>query len=289
LTKPGEEIAALQSGIIDVGNATVVYHPGTLALNNGFMRCVPFGINDLEKGIQLAYKMYYEKPSPLVDEFAKVGLKFLAITIDSAYVIEAKRPITTLADLDGEKMACLGKYGPMWLKAAGTTSVALPVGARPTALQTGVVDSVATPFEVSFPFKLYEFAPHMIGTRWGIVTGNPILWNMAKFNQLPPDIQKILIDTGKDAFMQNLKIVNAWHTGAMLTMIKAGVSIYLDFSDADVAKWADLIYEEYADPVAKWVKDNEAKGKMGAGAIAEKWLRLQKEAGHTFPENWRAR
>jgi TRAP-type C4-dicarboxylate transport system substrate-binding protein len=289
LTKPGEEIDAIQSGLVDVGNTCVVYHPGALSLNTGFMRTVPFGINDLPTGMELAYKMYYEEPSPLVDEYANLGLTFLFVTIDSAYVIESKTPIMKLEDLDGQKVACLGKYGPMWLKAVGATSVALPVGERPTAIQTGVVEAAATPLEISFPFKLFEFAPNIIGTRWGIVTGNPISWNTEKFNALPADIQSIIIETGKEAFMHNLEIVEAWEADALKTIAEAGATIHPDFSDADIATWAGLISEQYGDPVAGWVKDAEEKGTVGAAEVAEKWLRLQKEAGHEFPIEWKAK
>ena len=42
LTKPGEEIGALQAGLTDVGNACVVYFPGPQNVNMCIMRAVPF-------------------------------------------------------------------------------------------------------------------------------------------------------------------------------------------------------------------------------------------------------
>ncbi len=289
LTKPGEEIAALQSGLCDVGNTCVVYHPGPLGLNVGFMRCVPFGISDLSTGMDLAYQMYYEEPTALVDEYTDLGLQFLFITIDTPYVFETKEPVNTLDEFDGMKIACAGKYGPMWLQVLGATTTPTPVGDRPTSLQTGVIDASAVPLEVGFPFKLYEFAPNLRPSEWGIVTGNPISWEMEKFNELPPEVQKIVIDTGKEAFLQNLEIVEGWEADALATMEAAGVTIYPAFSDEVNAEWAALILAEYGDPVAGWVADMEGKGKMGAAEIAEKWLRLQREAGYEFPIEWQAK
>jgi TRAP-type C4-dicarboxylate transport system substrate-binding protein len=97
----------------------------------------------------------------------------------------------------------------------------MPIGDRPTALQTGVIDGAAHPFEISYPFKLYEFAPNMIQTGWGAVTGNPISWNLAKWNKLPKDIQDIIIQTGKEAFMQNAIETENWYKGALETRAKA--------------------------------------------------------------------
>jgi len=283
LTKPGEEIAALQSGLVDVGNTCVVYHPTTLYINSGFPRAVPFAISDVRPAAEVMYKMYYEGETAkiLADEYAKQGLTFLFITVDDSYVLESKTPITTLADLKGKKVACLGSQAG-WLAAAGAAPAGMPVGDRPTALQTGVVEVSATPFEISYPFKLYEFAPYMIQTGWGAVTGNPISWNTEQFNKLPADVQKILMDTAKEAFMKNVDFTEKWYDTSLSTAKAAGQIIHTPFTAADQTAWSALLGE----PVADWVKAAESKGILGADTVVARYIQLTEESGHKFPKEW---
>lgn len=288
LTKAGEEITALQTGLCDVGNTCVVYHPVKLYINSGFSRAVPFDIPDLPRATDVMYKLYYEDPETskiLSDEYSKQGLKFLFQAGDEGYVIESKTPINNLDDLKGKKIAAIGVESK-FIAAAGGAVVGMPAGDRPTALQTGVVDGAATPFSISFAFRVYEFAPYMIDTGWGAVTGNPISWNLEKFNKFPADIQKILVDTGKEAFKQNAVEDANWLKGALATRAKAtGDKPFVQFSDADKAKWAELVGE----PVADWVAAAEKQGITGADKVVERWIALEKAAGWKFPKEWKIR
>jgi TRAP-type C4-dicarboxylate transport system substrate-binding protein len=214
---------------------------------------------------------------------AKQGLKFLTMTVDDSYVIETKSPIETLDDLKGKKLAVLG-YEGRYFGPTGATVVGMPVGDRGTALQTGVIDGAATPWEIAFPFKLYEFAPYMIQSGFGCVTGNVIAWNMNKFNALPKDTQEIIIRAGKDAFMNNAVESENWYKTALETRAKAtGNKPYLNFSAADMAKWAGMVGE----PVADWIKDSESKGIKGADVVIGKYISLLKEAGVKLPKEWK--
>jgi len=285
LTKPGEELTALQSGLADVSGFSAVYYPTQLFINGGFNRAVPFDIADIPTATKVIYKLYYDDPETskiLADEFTKQGVHFLLMTVDDSYVLETKAPVASLDDLKGKKIAVLG-YEGKYFGPTGATVVGMPVGDRPTALQTGVLDGAATPFEISFPFKLYEFAPNMIQTSFGCVTGNAVAWNMNKWNSLPKDIQDIITQVAKDTFNQNAIIAMDWYTGALATRSQAtGNKPYTNFSAADLAKWATLVGE----PVADWVKDAASKGIVGADTVVTKFIAGEKAAGYTFPKEW---
>jgi len=285
LTKPGEEITALQTGMVDVGAATTVYYPRKCFLNQGISRSVPFDVYDFRTGSEILYKLYFEEPTGKIlhDEYAAEGLTLLFVTSDFSYVIESKKPITKLDDLKGLKIGCMGLYGPSWLEDAGATALAHPIGDRPTAMQTGVLDASATPLDISFPFGIYEFGPHMINTRWGVVTGNAVLWNTEKFNKLPKDIQEIIIQTAKDAFIWNIDFSISWEERALGIMKEAGVTDHGAFSDEEIAKWAEIIGE----PVAEWVAEAESIGRVGAADLMATYIRLCKEAGVKFPKEWK--
>jgi TRAP-type C4-dicarboxylate transport system substrate-binding protein len=284
LTKPTEEITALQNGLVDVGAFSLVYYAAPFYVNSGFPRTVPFDITDIPTATKAAYDLYYTNPATvpaLTSEFTKQGLKFLYMTIDDSYVIESKTPITTLADLAGKKIAVLGFeakfFGPTKAVVQG-----MPAGDRGTALQTGVIDAGAAPFEISFASRTYEFAPNMIQSGFGCVTGNAVVWNQNKFNALPKDIQDILVQAGKDAFMQNAKITTDWYSTALDTRAKAtGNKPYLNFSDADLSTWAGLVGE----PVADWIK--AAPANSGADVVVKAWIDAEKATGYKFPKEWK--
>ena len=178
----------------------------------------------------------------------------------------------------------MGLFGPKWLEEAGATALAHPIGDRVTALQTGVLDASATPIDISVPFGIYEFGPNWINTRWGVVTGNAIMWNTEKFNSLPKDIQDIIVQTGKDAFIHNIEAMLGWEKNYVQPKIdEAGVIDHGAFSDEDVAKWAQMIGE----PVAEWVSEAEKIGRTGAAEVATLYIKMCKDAGVKFPKDWK--
>lgn len=285
LTKPGEEITALTSGVVDVGGFSLVYYPTPMYVNSGFTRALPFDTTDVNVGTDIIYKLYYDDPATsaiLQGEFAKQGLKFLTMTVDDSYVIETKDQVATLNDLKGKKLAILG-YEGKFFGPTGANVVGMPVGDRPTALQTGVIDGCATPFEISAPFRLYEFAPYMIQSGLGVVTGNAITWNLDKFNALPKATQDLIIQAGKDAFKNNAVVTADWYKGALDTRAQAtGNKPYLNFSAADLAKWAGLVGE----PLVDWIKAFPP-GVTGGDTVVQKYIDGLKAAGFTFPKEWK--
>jgi TRAP-type C4-dicarboxylate transport system substrate-binding protein len=284
LTKPTEEVTALQNGLVDVGGFSLVYYASQFYVNSGFNRAVPFDITDIPTATKAAYDLYYTNPvtSQILNaEFTKLGLKFLSVTVDDSYVIESKASITTLGDLKGKKIAVLGSeakyFGP-----TGATVVGMPAGDRGTNLQTGVIDAGAAPFEISYAARTYEFAPYMIQSGFGCVTGNAIVWNLNKFNALPKDIQDILVQAGKDAFMQNAQITADWFKTALDTRAKAtGNKPVSNFSSEDISKWANLVGE----PVLDWIK--AAPANSGAEFAILAWIEAEKATGYTFPKGWK--
>ena len=283
LTKPTEEVTALQNGLVDVGAFSMVYYAAPFFVNSGFNRAVPFDITDIPTATKAAYELYYNNPATskiLNDEFTKLGLKFLSMTIDDSYVIESKASIATVADLKGKKVACLG-YEAKYFGPTGATVVGMPAGDRSTNLQTGVIDAAAAPFEISYAARTYEFAPYMTQTGFGCVTGNAIVWNLNKFNALPKDIQDILIQAGKDAFMQNGTIESNWYTSALDTRAKSsGTKPPTLLSADELAKWSVLVGE----PVADWIK--AAPANSGADVVVKAWIAAEKAAGYKFPKEW---
>lgn len=155
--------------------------------------------------------------------------------------ITYKKKVTTHADLKGMKIRSMGGNIALALQALGATPVFLSSGEVYTALQRGTIDGA-----VSGLTSMYERA-------WGEVT--KYLWelyfcsttcghtvaNLNSWNKLPPDIQKIMLDTGNELEVKYRKdVMFKENADARAGLIKQGVEIIIP-SDKEVAACYQLV------------------------------------------------
>src|SRR3990170_8129800 len=138
LTKAGEELEATETGISQVSTLTFPYYPTKLPLGN-FTYAVPFSTTDTRLLSKIVMDMYDTIPA-LRAEVEKYNQKYVFPTMLSNYDIQSRKPVQTLEDLKGVKIASIGAYHPRWLQAVGAAPIAMPVAERFAALQTGVID-----------------------------------------------------------------------------------------------------------------------------------------------------
>ncbi|MDB4444202.1 TRAP transporter substrate-binding protein DctP [bacterium] len=106
-----------------------------------------------------------------------------------------KSKITGLKDLKGLKIAVTNKAAEKLCEKFGASGVWLGTQERYTALERGVVTGALSPFSGSF-FKhaYYEVLKYYIQPGFG--RGSMGLYiNLDKWNAIPPDLQKLMVDT----------------------------------------------------------------------------------------------
>jgi TRAP-type C4-dicarboxylate transport system substrate-binding protein len=155
--------------------------------------------------------------------------------------ITAKKKVVTHEDLKGLKIRAMGGNIALALKALGTTPVFLSSGEVYQALQRGTIDGA-----VSGLTSMHERA-------WGEVT--KYLWelyfcpttcghtvaNLNSWNKLPPDIQKIMLNTGRELEMKYRKdVMVKENEEARAALIKKGVEIIVP-SPKEVATCVELV------------------------------------------------
>ncbi len=280
LTKPGEELDAVKSGLSDMSLIIHGFYPAKLFLNR-YAAAVPFGPNDPRVATKILDTLLQEIPA-LSQEFEKYDTKYLWGSVLDPEALEALTPIRTVADLDGKKIAMTGNYGPRMLEAVGATPVVMSIPDRVTGLQTGTIDGSILGLTVTFPFKLYEFAKHttrieLLGAKYGAAH----VIRLSLFNELPKDIQQIILDVSKEAQVQYTEGQVTLRAKFEGIMGGAGVTFY-DFPESERVKWANML----PDLPAEWIKEGEAMGKPAAGDIMRRFLELSKAEGHQFPREW---
>lgn len=160
-----------------------------------------------------------------------------------------KKKVVTHQDLKGLKIRAMGGNMALALQALGATPVFLSSGEVYQALQRGTIDGA-----VSGLTSMHERA-------WGEVT--KYLWelyfcpttcghtvaNLNSWNKLPPDIQKIMLDTGRELEMKYRRdVMDKENAEAREGLIKKGVEIIVP-SAKEVATCVELvkpIHEEWA-------------------------------------------
>lgn len=180
----------------------------------------------------------------LLDKFNCIEVLFSSYT-SFVYFFD-KNPPKKVADFQGRKTRVTGIVPSLLVKTLGATPVVIAGPELYTSVQQGIVDSVITMPGFALGLSLQEVLHYYIqAPLWA--PNFAVLVNKDSFDKLPSDLQKIVLDTGKELSEE------AW----VLSLQK---------KDEDLQKWqAAGGTEAFLDPGE--VKKIEALGP----AIWKKW------------------
>jgi TRAP-type C4-dicarboxylate transport system substrate-binding protein len=181
-----------------------------------------------------------------------------------------KKPVTKLSQLKGLKIRGTGRVGDL-VKALGATPIPVEMVDLYESLRRGVIDGTYTPYETLQGFKIGEVEKYCT-TSWKI--GNAYTFyvaaNKKKWDTLPPDAQKTILDCAKEYIEVWASEWNRIDIEGREWYLKQGGKI-LELSDAESAKWvkaaqpvvdafkADLVSKGFqaseVDEMLKFVKE----------------------------------
>ena len=169
--------------------------------------------------------------------------------------IYTRTPVKSLADLKGRKIRAQGVVETDFTKAIGATPVTLSWEEVYPALQQGVIDGYWVTHSATFNAKLHEVAKFA----WNVGLGGAtwyIIANKRTVESLPPDLQKIVRDTAKEASGRVWDRVDADIKSFREKLEKAG----MEFGNPSAADNAAMLekargvwdeWQEKGGPVAK--------------------------------------
>jgi TRAP-type C4-dicarboxylate transport system substrate-binding protein len=235
------------AGQADIGCLCMAYQPGRFIVTNA--TSLPLGIPNATVGSLVLYDLY-QKYQP--DEFAKV--KVLTMFTTAPTNIMSKVPVRTLDDIKGLDLRASGGAAKI-LEAWGANPVGMPMPATVEALQKGVVKGLYSSLEVMKDFKFAETCKYVTLTDT-VIYPFAVVMNMAKWNSLPKDVQKVM----DDLIVEQAK----WTGNYMDDHVKAAVEWSKNTQDVEII---ELKKEEKADwnsklqfLTDKWITDGSAKG-----------------------------
>ena len=275
LTKAGEELQAVRSGMANVGFYAMGYYPSLMVLN-GVSYVVPFNPPDPRVLLRIYERLVRDVPE-LAAEIEQHNQKLMFYIPFASYEILSTKPVKTLADFKGLKVGAIGATMPKWFEAVGAVPISMPSPERYQALQTGIIGASCMGFAPHDPFKLTDIAKHSTTVNLGSVILAPVVLNTDDWKKLSPEDQKLFLEAGREAgqwiadkTMEEEAAIKAKWKGL-------GVAFYT-LSASDKQAWAEKVKSLPYD----WAETWDKKG-IAATKTMDAYLKAAADVGHKYP------
>ena len=130
---------------------------------------------------------------------ANKGLIGVAVFPYGAFGFNTKKPVHKLADLKGMKIRVTASDMQMKpVRMLGASPVPMTLGDVAPALQQGTIDGQMVGSPLLAPMHFYDVAKYMFATDHSMVTSIAVI-SKTWYDKLPADLQKVVIDSAKQA------------------------------------------------------------------------------------------
>lgn len=189
----------------------------------------------------------------ILADLEKHGFKGLGYTTAGMRHVTANKEINLPSDLKGLKFRVMPAPILMdMVRVWGAEPTPIEFGELYTALQQGTVDAQENPLQTIEMVKIYEVQDYINLTNhihfiYGIVA------NLEWFNNLPSDIQELIVEARKEANEYQRKVLHE-REGEYLRIIKESGTIINEISEEDLAVWRETsmkLHEMYADKLGR--------------------------------------
>ncbi|MDT8391010.1 MAG: TRAP transporter substrate-binding protein [Lentisphaeria bacterium] len=191
LTKPAQAYEGVVAGISDLAMTCPAYTRGRFPLLEALD--LPVGYPDGKTASRVVDAMV-RKYQP--DEVSQV--KTMYFHAHGPGILATRAPVTSLDDLRGMKIRATGLSAKL-VEALGGVPVAMSQPETYEALQKGVVNGTFCPMETLKGWKQGEVISSVTDTSVvGYTTAMFVMMNKAKWDALPPDIQKVFDEVNRE-------------------------------------------------------------------------------------------
>ena len=273
-----ETLESVQNGILDIGGYCMCFEPAKLFLHN-FPYYTPFGPQESDQAMQTVRATYDAVPW-LTEQFAaEYGQVLLGLHGWDNYHLGMTDPWETVDDLKGIKIGGAGPNLP-WIEFAGGVPVQSTLPDGYLSLQTGVYNGWLMLPSAYFGFKFHEPAPYYTLVGFGAMAVNALTMNKRKFDSLPPELQAILVEVGREYENQAGEKLNGRQAWGLNGLKEAGATI--TELPADVrAAWAQSL----AGFPNQQAKEADGRGMPGS-EVLKAYLAAIETAGYEIPVDY---
>jgi C4-dicarboxylate-binding protein DctP len=274
-------LEGINLGLGDIGIVTIVFHNSKLP-SQAIAFVTPFISTDSRIVTKAVDEIAKEFPQ-MAAELDKQNQVYLAtgVVLDS-YQVFSKKPLNSLADLEGGKMAGVG-FNLRYLEGIpGAAGVRGGLTSFYNMLQTGVVDHAMLWPEAAKTFKIAEVAPHMLKADLGAVNSKTVTVNKDYWKKLPDEVKGVLREVAV-AYRDHVAATAMKRVAASLAKFKASGDAVVQMSAEGRKAWTDSM----PNIAVEWAKRLNSKGAPGTAMLKAYMAKLQ-AAGQTPIRDWTA-
>jgi TRAP-type C4-dicarboxylate transport system substrate-binding protein len=268
LAKVGEELETVEAGLAEIGTCQALFDPAKLAVQN-VTYYTPFVSSDVRLVSQTVDAMFVELPE-MTAPYSQNGVVYLGapISIDD-YLLMTNFPVTSLADLDGRKIAAPGA-AINWLSGTGAVGVSGNLTTYYNELKTGVYDGVLVFASAALPSKLFEVAPYITQMGLGAQYAGSLCANADWYDSLPDDAKAALHAGAAAAASWYMDQLEAAAAAALVAMEEAGATVTEAPAEMRAA-WAAGM-----DNAARvWADQLDSEGKSASVVLSDYMTRMR--------------
>lgn len=186
-----EIFPGVADGVADLAVTASIYAQGIVPVGL-YTWGIPFTIESVEE-FELIY--YELGANAILDEaYAEHGVKFLSYQLSDEWgTVVSTFPIDEYADYNGKKVRAFGLWAE-WLVHNGASITVVPGGEIYLAISTGVLDAAMFGAPNAWAgAKMWEVADYFVDPSIIPYDMNEIIMNLETFNEMPPDLQEIMV------------------------------------------------------------------------------------------------
>ncbi len=255
LTPAAQTYDNVVKGIADIGESVFAYTRGKFPMIEVFD--LPLGYKSGVQATNLV-NAFYAKFQP--KELGEV--KVLYLHAHGPGILHTKKPVKTMADLKGMKIRATGLAAKI-VQALGAAPVGTTMPETYDALRTGVADGAMAPVEALQGWKWGEVIKSTTQNFGSAYTASMfVIMNKAKWNSLPPDVQKVFEEVSKEWAVKQGKVWDEIDKEGYAFTKKRGNQV-IALTPQEDAKWAKAVkplLDEY-------VAAAKSKGADGGAAL----------------------
>lgn len=253
LLSPVKMFNGVVTGIADMGVSHISYTRGRFPVTEVFALPLGFPSGYVASKVD---QDFYNKFKPA--EWDSVQL--LYINSSGPLIVQTiAKPVRTLEDFKGLKIRATGETADI-VKALGALPVPLEMPDVYESLRRAVLDGIMVDLSTLKYWKFAEVVKNVTAT-WRLGTGYTFYFvmNKAKWNGLPPDIQKIFMEVAAETQDAQSRLWNEMDLEGLEAFKKENGQL-ISLSDAEAARWIKSV-----EPLmANYKKEMISKGFKGA-------------------------
>jgi len=164
------------------------------------------------------------------------------------HILTPKHVINSIEDLKGLKIRTMENPAHLdAFRSFGASPMPMSYSELHTALETGVVDGAEAANSNYWGNRLYEVGPNWAQVGWLYLVA-PLIMSKSFYDNLPPDLQKVLDDTGREMATFERKLYVKRDEELISQLEAEGVNVtypdtepFIEASKAVYDKWAERV------------------------------------------------